>query len=433
MESDNFNKIIHNTDEKKNSYEELPELEQALKNIELHINEQPQSVQDMFEKRKNEFLNLVAIDGKKFIFGGCNGESILTLVQDNKNLNRYKTRIFRFSGSDHQWKVVPGLRSGRGFSFMKGEENNELHHYVQSTKLDKRIYKVINSLPYDYVNAPYIYLPVPATKDDPGKYPEELEFKEEYEELNNPRWKEFQKFCQDFYKAYNRFVVGADGFNDFTLQGGLYRWVVQNQSIQEFKNIKDYLEEINKNPEYSETLNLKNQTLKSLEINNNYKPALKKIVEVYNQNVSNYIEKCFGAPFPDDMIPDFSINKRIDTYFKPENGYGKEGITIEEYKVENTDGDTLVFAMAFDSKGRVYIDNIYDPRVGMNDYGVLEKITQMGHLVYKPEDYAKQASYGFPKKYSKEINEYVDISALWEKIPLIKKYKRGLIERGILK
>jgi hypothetical protein len=90
--------------------------------------------------------------------------------------------------------------------------------------------------------------------------------------------------------------------------------------------------------------------------------------------------------------------------------------------------------MAHDDKGRVYIDNIYDPRVGVSDYGTLDQITQMGHLVYKPEDYSKQANFGFPREYLREAEDsYVDISALWENILIIKNYKEELIKRGVLK
>jgi hypothetical protein len=83
----------------------------------------------------------------------------------------------------------------------------------------------------------------------------------------------------------------------------------------------------------------------------------------------------------------------------------------------------------------VYIDNIYDPRVGMNDYGIPEKITQMGHLVYKPEDYESQVRLGVPEKYlgKRTAGGYVDISALWEKIPVIKNFKEELKKRGVLK
>jgi len=110
-------------------------------------------------------------------------------------------------------------------------------------------------------------------------------------------------------------------------------------------------------------------------------------------------------------------------------------IYIEEYKVNSPEGDEIIFAMARDEKGRIYIDNIYDPRVGVNDYGIPSQIIQMGHLVYKPEDYAVQCTFGFPEKYNRgqESSSYRDISALWENIPVIKNYKEELIRRGVLK
>jgi hypothetical protein len=90
--------------------------------------------------------------------------------------------------------------------------------------------------------------------------------------------------------------------------------------------------------------------------------------------------------------------------------------------------------MAYDDKGRVYIDNIYDPRVEIGDYGIPSEIVQMGHLVYKPEDY-RQQTYAIPEKYlnDKTSHKYIDISALWENIPVIKKFKEELKKRGVLK
>jgi hypothetical protein len=58
----------------------------------------------------------------------------------------------------------------------------------------------------------------------------------------------------------------------------------------------------------------------------------------------------------------------------------------------------------------------------------------MGHLVYKPEDY-RQQTYAIPEKYLKEkdSHKYIDISALWENIPVIKNFKEELRTRGVLK
>ena len=54
----------------------------------------------------------------------------------------------------------------------------------------------------------------------------------------------------------------------------------------------------------------------------------------------------------------------------------------------------------------------------------------MGHLVYKPEDY-RQQTYAIPEKYLKEkdSHKYIDISALWENIPVIKNFKEELRTR----
>ncbi len=417
--------------QQQDNVEKISELQQTLRNIETHINEQPESVKDMFQEMKDKFYINKIIDGKNFIFTQLNGNDILTLVQDEKNSDRYKTRIFRFSGSDHQWKVLPGYRAD-GSGVMKGDESNELHHYVQSAKLDKRLYEMIDSLPQKYsLYSAVKYLPDFYEKDP--KYVDEFEFKEEYQELENSEWKKLQKTCQNFYKVYERFVQSSDGFQNFTLEGELYKWVTQAESILEFKNIKNCLEEINKKPEYAERL--KKTSLIFLERQN---PELKKITDVYDKNIESYVEKFFNIPFPKDMVPDFSTKNRIDTYFKREisSKNPKEGITVEEYKVESKEGDVLIFAMAYDSSGRVYIDNIYDPRVGMNDYGIPQKITQMGHLVYKPEDYDDQVRFGIPKKYLNKkpsSGGYTDVSALWENLEPIKKYKEELKKRGEIK
>ena len=102
--------------------------------------------------------------------------------------------------------------------------------------------------------------------------------------------------------------------------------------------------------------------------------------------------------------------------------------------MSSPEGDELIFAMAYDDKGRVYIDNIYDPRVSISDYGIPSEIVQMGHLVYKPEDY-RQQTYAIPEKYLNEkgSHNYIDITALWDNIPVIKNFKQELVGRGLLK
>ena len=169
-------------------------------------------------------------------------------------------------------------------------------------------------------------------------------------------------------------------------------------------------------------------------------PEITKLKQVYWNNIGKYFERLFASiNMPKDMMPDFSISNRVDSYTKKDTSRDdddfKYDIHVEEYKVKSPEGDELVFAMAYDDGGRVYIDNVYDPRVGMSDYGTMNEITQMGILVYKPEDYPFQVS-GIPQKYLKTVKrkghgDRIDMNALWRTIPVIKKYKEELIRRGI--
>ncbi len=55
-------------------------------------------------------------------------------------------------------------------------------------------------------------------------------------------------------------MISSRGFKNFTLNGGLYKWLTQFESIPEFKNIKNVLEEVNKNSEYAKLLEDTNLT-----------------------------------------------------------------------------------------------------------------------------------------------------------------------------
>jgi hypothetical protein len=415
--------------------EENLDLKEALNSVKSHVEEQPVSIQHMIEQGiliENDFSKITNIDNKNFIFSKINDNSVITLVQDKENANGYKTRIFRFSGSDHQWKSIAGLRLDG--SYMKGDEKNPLHHYVQSAKLHKDIYRVINDLPQKKSNYEMEdFLPRECGSNNKNIPWEEFEFKEKHQTLKNKEWASYQKFCQEVYKNYMEFVASANQ-SSCKLNGRLYKNLIPLESIQEFKNIKIVLEEVNEN---NPNDYLFNNYSKLSFCQRSRNPEFKKIAEVYNENIGHYIEKSFMTPPPETMIPNFSQENCIDKYIKKNlNGDDKNNIYIEEYKVSSPEGDELIFAMAYDDKGRVYIDNIYDPRVGLNDYGLPEQITQMGFLVYKPEDYTEQIEFGFPKKYLGEKTDhekYTDINALWKNIPIIKKYRNELIKRGIIK
>lgn len=152
------------------------------------------------------------------------------------------------------------------------------------------------------------------------------------------------------------------------------------------------------------------------------------MAEIYEKTIGTFFENAFKSTnLPENMTPDFKK--------KPTNSYNKGNVKIEEYTVKNDSGDELVFAMAEDEQGRVYIDDIYDPRIGVTDYGTHKKICQMGHLVFKPEDYTTQ-TFGIPEKYKKPVldkegksTEYTDINTFWENIPLIAEYKKVVSSR----
>ncbi len=417
--------------------EKISDLRETIKNIESNIHLQPRSLQDIWNNVKDKICEKVEIQNQNFLFTNVSfgmREQVVAFVQDENNKDIWKTRVFRYSGSDHQWKSYPGKRANG--DIMKGEENSKLHHYVQSAKLHKDIYKIIESLPKVNENVHYSeYIPKQAKDGKGGKYENEFEFKENYETLKNKEWAQFQNYAiKNFQYVYERFVIHAGHFNDFTLDGGLYKWLTALESTPEFKNIKDELEKLNRDFKQKELLE-KNNLYKMDRIGNE-KPELKFFLDSYKKNIGDYVERMFKAKLPETMTPNF--DNYINKYEKPDiNAHDKNNIYIEEYKVESPDGDELIFAMAYDDKGRVYIDNIYNPKSKMNSYGTIEPITQMGYLVFKPEDYYNQTVIGIPEKYinnpSHELDDYVDISALWATVPVIKQYRQELIKRGVLK
>ena len=430
--TDNDRKTFEKT--MRENKEEGLDLKEPLNKVKSHVKEQPTSIQQMIKQgilTENEFSKITNINNQNFIFSKINGNTVITLVQDKENPDKYKTRIFRFSGSDHQWKSLAGIRLDG--SYMKGDEKNPLHHYVQSSKLHKDIYQILENLSqekskYEMEN----FLPREGVNDITRNAPwEEFEFKENIQTLKNKEWASYQKFCQEVYKNYIKFIAQANQ-SSCRLDGKLYKSLIVLETIPEFKNIKNILEETNKNNPDDQLF--RNYSKLSF-CQRSRNPEFKKIAEVYNENIGNYIEKCFMTPPPETMIPNFSSENCIDKYTK-RNLKENDNIHIEEYKVTSPEGDELIFAMAYDDKGRVYIDNIYDPRVGINDYGIPEQITQMGFLIYKPDDYTEQAEFGFPKKYLGEKTnheKYIDINALWRNIPIIKKYRDELIKRGVIK
>ena len=408
-------------------------VQETINEIEIHLDEQPESIQNMWEEMRDKFYLVKEIQGKQYIFSRISNTSVLSIVTDVKNADfKYKTRIFRFSGSDHQWKALPGKRIDG--SYLKGEETNPLHHYVQSAKLHKDIYKVLNVLENENTQVNFLqYLPEPETTGDEytKHFGSEFEFKENYKTFTDLEWADFQKKCRGYYEDYINIITKGIERNDYSQSSEFYKMIEKNPS-EEIQNIREYIDVLSID-EYAKFI-LGNYSMNLIENMDNY-PSIKKLAEIFKENIGVYLEKIFNLQFPADMIPDFSIERRLDTYDKtdPYSKESKNNLHIEEYMVESSMGDKIIYAMAYDDKGRVYIDNIYDPTLEMNNYGIPEKIVQMGHLIYKPEDY-KSKTYGIPDKYKSTIpdSKYIDISALWSNLPIIKKFKEELLSRRII-
>ena len=407
------------------SQENKLDLEKIKQEIENNLKIQPMSIQENWKDIKNILYKTQTIHNNNFIFTKINGEFVLSLVQDKNNPKKWKSRIFRFSGSDNQWKFLPGYRED-GHHFMKGDESNPNHHYVQSAKLDSELILAIQSLESD-TKENFLENNLPVKN---GKYNEELkEFKEEYVEFKNESWKynqDINKFIFNFYNKANNEKLKINSIKNvielfIKTPKEKFPWLNTSQieniksESQNLLNIFSELEKENKNMSFED---LKKDKSKN------------DITKKYNKSVGTIIKILFQKPLPIDMTPKFNKSEIIKKYEK--KCYG-EKIKIEEYKVKNKNGDELIFAMAKDFKNRVYIDNIYDPNVGMNDYGIQSKIANMGYLVYKPEDYEFQCASILPEYKEKADYPYIDISKLWmENVPVIKDYIEELKKRGEL-
>jgi hypothetical protein len=397
-----------------------------IKSIQENIDKQPVSVQKMFTEMKDKFESVVNIDGKDFMFANISKGKVIALVKE-KDSEQWKTRFFRYSESDHQWKALPGERPTG--AYLKGEEEKILHHYSQSAKIDKDVYEEIERLSqkdnYDFED--YIPKGSDVKNGKEGQFEEELEFKEDYLELKDSQWQESQKSYQNIFKAYKSLVI--DNSTSWTSNYKMIDFISKN--IAEFGDLKKSIDLARKEKEYIDYLknpNSNNSINKFQALKQSSNPKLKEMAEIYEKTIGTFFENAFKSTnLPENMTPDFKK--------KPTNSYNKGNVKIEEYTVKNDSGDELVFAMAEDEQGRVYIDDIYDPRIGVTDYGTHKKICQMGHLVFKPEDYTTQ-TFGIPEKYKKPVldkegksTEYTDINTFWENIPLIAEYKKVVSSR----
>ncbi len=408
---------------------------------------------EKFLSEYGEALQFVQRVGNQiYILTPIKDETILALTFDLNKPDELKTRFWRISGSDNQWKSIPGFRPD-GRQFMKGDEGNNDHHYVQSGKLNPEIYSMLNQVSTHEANGANLpqlteFMPIKG-----GRFNSELEVKEEHVHLQNPEWDEYQQKMRYAYKAYEQFVTNNRKPVDLASDGELVKTIrkqidsanTHNNKESSYFKFKPFLQELTKlDSEISSLMGGSadditqagelESALKSIDLTQatHANPKVAHLVEVYQQSVGDFIENVAKIKTPESIKPNFDQANIKSRYFKPNPpGQQDTGIWVEEYEAESTNGDTIRWAMAHDSQGRVYVDNVYDPQVGPTNYGTLSKIVNMGFLVYKPEDYKNQ-TIGIPDKYKDNPDgKYVSISRLWsENVPIIKAYAEELERRA---
>jgi len=89
----------------------------------------------------------------------------------------------------------------------------------------------------------------------------------------------------------------------------------------------------------------------------------------------------------------------------------------------------VIWTMAEDGTGRVWIQSIRFADAKPNSYGVYNEVIDSGILTSKPLEYSDQ-SYGVPETHRRPFNKiYEDITPLLDILQPIKKYREA---RGIL-
>jgi len=411
------------------SPEKPPSLEAVIVQIESTLATQPESVRENWESIKKHLYKVENVQGKLYAFSvissGDYKSMSMALVRGENPTDPWKMRVFRYSDSDQQWKSLPAVRWDGSYS--KGDEGNPLHHYVQSAKLHKDIYRALEGLPVQKQMMRFKDLVPYDTSGNDGRYENELEFKETYQTLKNQEWSDYQSFNQWALKAYHYFLpLSTRARQNFSRSGDLYKTLSQMDAVAPLREFREKFDML-----------LDSKALGEEPERMIFEKTPKEFREAYDSFVGKFLTKLVERKPPDSMIPDFLPANRKDTYYKTDpRSRAENTIRVEEYDVHSPEGDLLRFAMAKDQFGRLSIDNVYDPRSGMTDYGTLDNITQMGLLVYKVEDYTEQAGLGFPKESLKPSktnpNIYQDISGLWEKNPIIARYKEELKRRGEL-
>jgi len=402
------------------NYSDAKEEIKFLKEKEI-FEKQPTGVKIALEDCDEAFVKSCEIDGVQFILSERRGHKIMALVRDPQSQDVFQVRYFRMSGSDHQWKAVPAYRADESNSTMKGDENDPLHHYVQSAKLDKRLYALLDQLP-ENKNRSFdtSYIMPSVGKKGFMQRQNEFVFSEKNVELQSKSWAEVQAGLRKMNDWYT--ILGSENRNEgigpSNSVGTFCTKFPAMKGLSELKPLQKAYEELVskigeeklsktkiRDAKYSKEYILTNFFML-------YQEGLQKFFKAAQSRYSKVMEER-------GMIPEFSIANRRDTY-------KKGNILVEEFTVVSKEGDVLVWAMAQDEKGRVYVDNVYDPLMPIDTYGTPSLKCNMGFIVYKPEDYTVQTMTIPSDMKEKSKEPYTDISKFFEGFSIIQRYKEYL-------
>lgn len=422
------NKVVWNSPEVKQKFVET-----------FNLSKQPESTLiALSDSVLKESLgnHVIEIDGNIWLFSDVYNNGVVALVNSEENPDIYKPRFFRVSGSDHQFKVHPGLRerlskliSG---DFMKGGESSPEHHYVQSNKLHPDIIIALQSLSVSNNNdyfGPRIseFLPERLSKHPfLSNRQEDFTFSEEQVDIKDQDWKMLKGLMMENFSLYSEIAV-SNNYNVAQLNelvNKIKKSTLKKMNIisdQDFSALEQLYQNLSPEDKAQSFRHLKNSKTSSI--------TQGSFVDNIGTLFSNTIERMMTYDGSLDVVmekthfvPDFN-QPPVRTY-----QLSQGGIVVEEYDQISSSGDHLRWAMARDKKGRVFINNIYDPREKIDDYGTPHRKANFGLLVYKTEDYQSQTTF-IKDKYQKESGDYSDISLLMETQYPIKKYKEVLEKR----
>jgi hypothetical protein len=125
------------------------------------------------------------------------------------------------------------------------------------------------------------------------------------------------------------------------------------------------------------------------------------------------------------FVPDFTAAPR-ETRRREHTLLGE--ITVEDYDA-TINGQPLVWSMATDRQGRVWIDNIHFADSPTSSYGTYAKVFDGGLLTNKPLEYRSQLNGVRPGEWNGFNNGYADITPLIGQLLPVRQYRQAKLAR----